>query len=321
MFCAMSGSAPEKPVVSQKSGHLFERSLIEKYIENTGKCPVTGEPLEASDLLPLKVSTIVKPRPIAATSIPGMLTLMQNEWDSLMLETYTLKQQLDTMRQELGHAMYQHDAACRVIARLIEERDDARAALTELRPVAGGAAPAADAPAAKRPREEAAAAPAAAEGAGLPAETIKALDATNKALSKGRKKRPAPEGQADAAAIAGYGELASSKAHPAGAVCVDVHATSRRVASGGADGTVCVSDAAGAKLNAVGKLKGKSKVNGVRLHPTKELVVSAHDDNAARVWSCTGGKELHVLAGHEAAVTGLTLHSTGDYCVTTSADR
>ena len=94
MFCAVSGSAPEKPVVSVKSGHIFEASVIEKYIESTGKCPVTGETLETADLLPLKTTTAVKPRPMAATSIPGMLTLFQNEWDALMLETHTLKQQV-----------------------------------------------------------------------------------------------------------------------------------------------------------------------------------------------------------------------------------
>ena len=145
MFCAVSGVAPEHPVISTKSGHLYERSVAEKYIESTGKCPVTGEPLEVSDLLPLNARAGVKPRPVAATSIPGMLALFQNEWDALMLESFTLKQQLETVRQELGRALYEHDAACRVIARLIKERDDARSALAAVRAPAVIGAPPSDA--------------------------------------------------------------------------------------------------------------------------------------------------------------------------------
>merc|ERR1712086_472831 len=129
MFCQISGQTPEDPVVTAKSGFLFERRLIEKYIENTGKDPVSGEELSADDLISIKANKCVKPRPMQATSIPGMLALFQNEWDALMLETYTLKQHLETVRQELSHALYQHDAACRVIARLIKERDAARASL------------------------------------------------------------------------------------------------------------------------------------------------------------------------------------------------
>ena len=49
-----------------------------------------------------------------------------------MLETFTLKQALDTTRQELSQSLYQQDAAYRVIARLMKERDEARAALINI---------------------------------------------------------------------------------------------------------------------------------------------------------------------------------------------
>jgi len=73
------------------------------------------------------VNRSVRPRQLTANSIPELLTTFQNEWDCLMLETYTLKEQLQTVRQELSHALYQHDAACRVIARVSRERDEFKA--------------------------------------------------------------------------------------------------------------------------------------------------------------------------------------------------
>ncbi|OBT58549.1 hypothetical protein VE04_02149 [Pseudogymnoascus sp. 24MN13] len=45
MLCAISGEAPQDPVVSTKSGNVFSRALIESHISTHGTDPITSEPL------------------------------------------------------------------------------------------------------------------------------------------------------------------------------------------------------------------------------------------------------------------------------------
>ena len=64
--------------------------------------------------------------------MPGLLSALQEEWNSTVLETYSMKKQIDLLRQELSHSLYQYDAACRVIARILKEKEQLVSALQEL---------------------------------------------------------------------------------------------------------------------------------------------------------------------------------------------
>ena len=54
LMSIVSGEAPEKPVISKVSGSLFEQRLLESYVAEHGKDPVTGEEMTTDDVLEVK---------------------------------------------------------------------------------------------------------------------------------------------------------------------------------------------------------------------------------------------------------------------------
>lgn len=130
MHYTVSGEVPEVPVLSPKSGSIFEKRLIVQYILDNQKDPINNEPLEVDELIEVKTpQEVIAPKVPAATSIPQLLISLQNEWDSTALELFNLKKEYQDLKQQLSTALYQNDAAKRVIAKLILERDEAKASL------------------------------------------------------------------------------------------------------------------------------------------------------------------------------------------------
>src|SRR5260370_22751296 len=56
-FCALSGEPPQEPVVSAKSGHVYEKRLITKYIAENGTDPISGDKLTEDELITVQAST------------------------------------------------------------------------------------------------------------------------------------------------------------------------------------------------------------------------------------------------------------------------
>ncbi|XP_060528507.1 pre-mRNA-processing factor 19 [Cylas formicarius] len=323
LVCAISNEVPEHPVVSPSSGSIFERRIIEKYIQENGVDPISGKELTVEDLIEIKTPPVVKPKPPSATSIPATLKLLQDEWDAVMLYSFTQRQQLQTARQELSHALYQHDAACRVIARLNKEVTAAREALATLKPQAGITAVPQPAVAA----EAAGVANQPMEQAGMSADVIQKLQEKATVLTQERKKRgrTVPEELTTQDQLKSFKTLASliglHSASIPGILALDVHSTdTSKVLTGGNDKNATVFNKDTEQVVAI--LKGHTKkVTKVIYHSNEDVVLTASPDSTIRIWNVPTSQTTLILRAHNGPVTGLSLHPTGDYVLSTSEDQ
>ncbi|KAG8275656.1 Pre-mRNA-processing factor 19 [Homalodisca vitripennis] len=270
---------------------------------------------------------VVKPKPPSATSIPAILKTLQDEWDAVMLHSFTQRQQLQTARQELSHALYQHDAACRVIGRLTKEVTAAREALATLKPQAGIAQPPAGIPQPAIAVEAAGVAAQPTEQAGMTPEIIQKLQDKATVLTQERKKRgrTVPEDLVSHDTVRNFHTLAS---HPGlhsasvpGILSLDIHAAdTSKILTGGNDRNATVFNKDTEQVVAI--LKGHTKkVTRVVYHPEEDIVITASPDTTIRVWDVPNSQPLQLLRAHDGSVTGLSLHPTGDYVLSTSTDQ
>jgi len=327
LVCSISGEVPETPVVSPVSNHVFEKRLIEKFITENGTDPISGDSLSEGDLIEINTTSLTKPRPPSATSIPAILKALQDEWDAVMLHSFTLRQQLQAARQELSHALYQHDAACRVIARLTKEATAAREALATLKPQAGvsHSANTSNIPAGTTKIDDMEIVEPA--EIGMSEEVLQKLQDKATVLTSERRKRgkKPPEDLTSIDDIKSFNQVAS---HPGlhsasvpGILALDLqyNDTSKAI-TGGADKNAVVFNKDNEQV--VATLKGHTKkVTSVIYHPYEEIGITGSADSTVRVWSIPNSSCAYTIKAHEGAVTGLSLHATGDYVLSSSSDQ
>ncbi|KAF2825645.1 Prp19-domain-containing protein [Ophiobolus disseminans] len=300
MLCAISGEAPREPVASRKSGNVFEKRLIEAHIAENHTDPVTGEDLSVEDLIELKSPQIVTPRAPNLTSIPALLSAFQNEWDALILETHTLKQQLAQTRQELSTALYQNDAATRVIARLSRERDEAREALSNVT-ISGGGASNGDAMQV--------------DGQALPEDLVTKVDEKQTQLFATRRKRPVPEGWVTGEELSTFDTASSSESLYPGSSEVALNESGDLALFGGADGVAGVYSISQQKV--VQALKAGSAITATAWWGDRAVVGTS----AGNVKIFEGGNEIAQLGSHAGPVTSISVHPSGAILASGGADK
>lgn len=279
--------------------------MIETYISEHGSDPVNGEELSVDDLIDLKQSRTVKPRPPQLTSIPALLSTFQNEWDALVLETYQLKKQLGETRQELSNALYYNDSAQRVIARLQQERDEARDALSRVS-VTGGAN------GVNGTNGDAMQI----DGAPLSDEVVARITETQERLSSTRRKRPVPTEWATADEIQTYDVKGSIDTQFTGAKFLAADHTGDFFLCGDSDGAMAIYDLqAGAFTTrsnlGAGAILGGGWCNDKPAVATSSGVVAIAEEGAVKA-------KFHQHAGAATAVAG---HPSGEILVSVGVDK
>lgn len=134
LICALSGQTSISDPVALPTGQICSKSLLlKKLIETANTNPFQPDSdLDESQLIELKTTNdILPPRP-ATNSIPSLLNALSSEYDAIVLELFDTRKALENTRKELSHALYQNDAAVRVIARVCIERDMARKKISKL---------------------------------------------------------------------------------------------------------------------------------------------------------------------------------------------
>lgn len=337
-ICSLSGMPVIDPVISKKTGHIFEKRLIIKHIEVTGRCPITKHELCKDDLIQVKSDNsslkMERPRSVLGTSMPGMFKELQSQWENILLETSGLKKELEVSRQELAHSLYQYDASTRVISKLIKERDMAREELTNYQNEFGNFDEEADLMGDEF------------NNMGISKELISRISEMTFKLISERKSRKITSDLYNIDQIekftckSSFRPFANVKSNlilnnPIGINCLDVNLSNTNYSNqnqylitGSNEGNVSFSQISDFKLNDTKIMKiHNRKINEIKFYPSNDILgfASCSDDNTAAFMIRTAQSEnfeerYRIKNIHSDIITGVSFHPLEEYALLSSYD-
>jgi pre-mRNA-processing factor 19 len=321
--CALTGKILEHPVVSRKTGDVFEKENILSHLDKTGQCPITGQEMTKDDIVEVKISDNleIKPRPEFG-HVPNILDKIQSEWDILILENFHIKKQLKEIKEEISHNLYLHQSANLVICRLIKERDDAlkqlnifKSQIEDLRKQQE----------IENEKEEEF------ENMGIYPELLEKINDLFTQLSGARKKREISKELTSVDKIKNYNVRGSYPLHSTtkpGITCLDIHPYfDNLILTGGMDGRGVLFDHnKESTLFSVDKIHNK-KINNVKFYPKSDSIgfILSGADNMASFWlqeqDGSDFNEVYRVLQHKNSITSASFHPLGEYCLVSSRDH
>lgn len=259
--------------------------------------------------------------------------MLNAEWDNAVLETFELRKHLDIVKKQLVHAMYQQDAATRVISRLIKERDEARKALANTQQRLSDFKTKLDTngdvdiPEESLKKEfEVNEYGHEQESCGIYPELIEKMDEISKSLFSERKNKKKPDDYYSSTDFATFTEKGSFPLHSSsapGVLSLDIHRTyTSLIWTGGNDGKAVIFDKSSQKV--ISSLVNEQDHSGVfAVEFSKNGVLLTRNNGVAEYWNTDFATESWKLKRKVFGVAGIVakVHPLDPYFIFSSTNN